>query len=80
MRKLGLVGVWSLVGAVASATAGGFGGALAKKYRLDLEGQISNYPTFFFFFFLTSYVLLPLMDISWILPGVALGVILKVSF
>jgi len=56
--------MWSVVGAVASATAGGFGGAIAKKYKLDLEGKI----------------LLPLMDINWVLPGVALGIVLTLLF
>ena len=87
----GFVGMWSVVGAVASATAGGFGGAFAKKYKLDLEGQVSFISPFLpsFLSLLSSYsplfffddlkILLPLMDINWVLPGVALGIVLTVS-
>ncbi len=64
MKKLGEVGMWSAVGTVTSATTGGFGGAIAKKYQLDLESKVSSFlfspPPHYFILFLFSFASLSL--------------------
>lgn len=58
------LGVWAGVGSFSSATAGGFGGAVAKKFSLDLEARISFsvyarfFPKFSLFFFILNFIII----------------------